>query len=437
MSETHWLHRYAASLNSPLKRKLLQTPAAPRGKRARLPVIIQFKDKLTEEQIKGLRRHVGAHPLKIGHRLHSLRAVSARVSPECLKQICCWPGLRCVHLDERKKATLHIAAPAIGAAAVRKSLGLTGKGVRIAILDTGVYPHHDLTRPANRIAGFKDLVNGRQRPYDDNGHGTHVAGDAAGNGHDSRGKYTGPAPEAEIVGVKVLDRDGFGYDSTIIKGIEWCIANRKRLRLRILSLSLGGAALQPPQDDLLCQAIERAVRCGLTVVVSAGNSGPGRGTVESPGISPSAITVGAVDDRRTVRQRDDRITSYSSRGPARGGGTKPDLVAPGESIISLRAPGSELARQYPYMTIDKSYFVMSGTSMSAPLVAGAAALLLQRSPALTPRQVKAALMKNAFSLGLKANTAGRGEADLRYLLQQGPNPPPRFCDGRAKRRRRD
>ncbi|QWU17938.1 serine protease AprX [Paenibacillus sophorae] len=301
---------------------------------------------------------------------------------------------------------------------VQREKGLTGKGINIAVLDTGVFPHPDLIRPANRIIAFKDFINHRQRPYDDNGHGTHVAGDAAGNGWSSKGKYKGSAPEAGIVGVKVLDRNGSGYDSTIIKGIEWCVAHKKRLKLRILSLSLGGPINSSYKDDPLCQAVEQAVKAGLTVVIAAGNGGPGYGTIESPGNSPSAITVGAVDDRRTLPQADDRIAWFSSRGPARFGENKPDLIAPGETIISLRSPRSKLDRELPYQRISKHYFVMSGTSMSTPIVSGAAAQLLQSNPSLSPSQVKTLLKKNTFRLKLNTNTAGSGEINVRFLNHQ-------------------
>lgn len=168
------------------------------------------------------------------------------------------------------------------------------------------------------------------------------------------------------------------------------------------------------EDDLLCQAVEKAVKSGLTVVIAAGNSGPGRRTIESPGVSPAAITVGAVDDRRTLPQGDDRITEFSSRGPAPGGRKKPDIVAPGETIISLRSPGSQLARQYPYLTIDKQYFVLSGTSVSTPIVPAQPRCCCS-VPLPFPLQVKTALKRNAFRLGLRPNTAGSGEVNVRFL----------------------
>ncbi|MDQ0191676.1 serine protease AprX [Paenibacillus wynnii] len=341
--------------------------------------------------------------------------MSSKVSVHCLKRMCSWDGVKKIYLDGIKKTSLYIATPSIGSTVVQKKKGLTGKGINIAIIDTGVYPHPDLTRPVNRIVAFKDWVNHKKRPYDDNGHGTHVAGDAAGNGWVSKGKYKGPAPKAGIVGVKVLDKDGNGFDSTIIKGIEWCISNRKRLKLRILSMSFGGPMTSPCKDDPLCQAVEKAVKAGLIVVVAAGNSGPGRRTIESPGNSPLAITIGAVDDRRTLVQADDRITSFSSRGPTLDGRIKPDIVAPGETIISLRAPCSQLDREFPFLRIGKKYFVLSGTSMSTPIVSGAAAQLLQCNPSLSPKQVKEKLKRNTFRLKLGPNTGGSGEINVRFL----------------------
>ncbi|OKP79982.1 hypothetical protein A3844_27645 [Paenibacillus helianthi] len=417
MGEKMWMKQYASKMNRPLRNRIRKTVHSSKGS-ATLPVIIQFNHKLIQSRMQALHKHLGSHVMSVKHRIPMLNAVSSHISMKCLERMCCWEGVHKIYLDDIKSMSLDIATPSIGATAVKRSRGLTGKGINIAVLDTGVFPHPDLVRPVNRIVAFKDFINHRKRPYDDNGHGTHITGDAAGNGWLSKGKYRGPAPEAGIVGVKVLDINGDGYDSTIIKGIEWCVAQRKCLKLRILSMSFGGPVSTSCQDDLLCQAVEKAVKAGLTVVIAAGNSGPGRKTIESPGISPSAITVGAVDDRRTLTQKDDRITLYSSRGPAPCGKIKPDLVAPGESVISLRAPGSQLARNFPYLRSGQQYFVLSGTSISTPIVSGAAAQLLQSCPSLSPCQVKARLKKNAFRLGLKPNTAGSGEINMRFLLRK-------------------
>ncbi|MBT2291454.1 S8 family peptidase [Paenibacillus albidus] len=417
MGEKLWVKEYAGKMNRPLKhhiRKLYISALKP----VMVPVIIQFKHKISTSRLQALQKHLTPHIFLVRYRIPMLNAVSSQISLKCLEQLCAWNEVRKIYLDVIKKSSLDIAIPSIGAAAVQKTGGLTGKGVNIAILDTGVFPHPDLTQPINRILAFKDFVNYRKRPYDDHGHGTHIAGDAAGNGWASKGKYTGTAPEAGIVGVKVLDQYGDGFDSTIIKGIEWCIAERKRLKLRILSMSFGGPADTSFEDDFFCQAVEKAVKTGLVVVISAGNSGPRPRSIESPGISPSAITVGAVDDRRTLQQGDDRMIPYSSRGPARGGKKKPDIVAPGKSIISLRAPGSLLALDLTQKRISKQYFAMSGTSVSTPIVAGAIAQLIQSRPSLSPRQIKTILKKNAFRLGMKPNTAGSGEINMRFLLRR-------------------
>ncbi len=399
--------------NGKMNHSLIKRAAASSRSKS-IPVIIQFrKGGKGASRLRELR-------VQVDKQLPLMHAVAAKVSKRMLERICRCKHIKKIYLDGRKKAALQVATPSVGSAIVRKRLGLTGRGVAIAVLDTGVYPHPDLVRPRNRIAAFRDFVNRRRKPYDDNGHGTHCAGDAAGNGRMSKGTYVGPAPRADIVGVKVLDRGGYGFDSTIIQGIDWCIRNRRRLNIRVLNLSLGGPAERTCANDPLCQAVEKAVRAGIVVIASAGNSGPRRGTIESPGISPSAITVGSVDDRRTVTQKDDRISRFSSRGPARGGRKKPDLVAPGERIVSLRSPGSLLDRSRPGQRVGKGYFTLSGTSMSSPLVAGAVAQLLQRRPGLSPRQVKRLLQNGAFPLNAKRSAMGRGELNLRFLGNHRP-----------------
>lgn len=327
-----------------------------------------------------------------------------------------------IYLDGIKQNRLHIATPSIGSSAVRRKTKLSGKGITIAIIDTGVYPHPDLIKPVDRIVAFKDLVNHRKQPYDDNGHGTHLAGDAAGNGRSSKGKYRGPAPEAGIIAIKALNRKGEGYDSDIIKGIEWCVVNRKRLKLRILTMSFGGPIYEKCSEDPLCQAVEKAVRAGIVVIIAAGNRGPKRGTIESPGNSPSAITVGAVDDHRKLTQADDVVASFSSRGPTSGRRKKPDLVAPGYAIVSLRAPRSTLNRREPYNRVGIHYFVMSGTSVAAPIVAGVAAQLLQRNPSLTPGQVKSLLKRHAYRLRASVYAQGSGVVNARFLLKAMQKP---------------
>lgn len=345
----------------------------------------------------------------------------------------------------------------------------TGKGVGIAIIDTGIYPHPDLTYPSSRIVAFKDFVNGNTLPYDDNGHGTHIAGDAAGSGFLSQGLYRGSAPDADLIGIKVLDKHGRGTQSKILAGLEWAIENKARYNIRVVNLSLGsGSAATRSEQDPLRQAVEKAADEGIVVVVSAGNNGPYSDTITSPGDSPKVITVGAVDDNNTPTLADDYIPHFSARGAH--GTSKPDLVAPGEGILGPNAPNSRLESQVRQHTdvhrtlswldrlpdqelvhvpratlemiglndysirrfqaspraarseieyllertrrlpmVDQNYVGIPGTSASASIVAGVVAQMLEANPEMTPFQVKEVLKETAQPLeGYEANAQGSG-----------------------------
>jgi serine protease AprX len=297
---------------------------------------------------------------------------------------------------------------------------LTGSGVTVAVLDTGIAVHPDLGWRTSRVVGWVDLVNGRPNPYDDNGHGTHVAGIVAGDGTAAReGRYNArldwTASGASLVGVKVLDGQGSGSASTVIAGINWCIDHRRQYNIRVLNLSLGHPVAESFRTDPLCLACERAWQAGIVVVCAAGNMGRSMpddptsptayGTILSPGNDPQVITVGATNTMGTATLGDDRVTTYSSRGPsAIDLILKPDIVAPGNNIESLAAPDSLLFQSYPDNRIQPAcysgvgpvrYFRLSGTSMACPLVAGVAALLLQSDPSLKPDMIKARLMVSA------------------------------------------
>jgi serine protease AprX len=204
----------------------------------------------------------------------------------------------------------------------------------------------------------------------------------------------------------VLGADGVGLTSDVIAGIDWVIANKKRYNIRIINLSLGHPVTEPSTTDPLCQAVERAVNAGIVVVASAGNYGtsatgaPVLGGITSPGNSPLAITVGAIDTLDTLSTSDDRIASYSSRGPtAYEFVVKPDVVAPGTKLVSLEAQNSYLERAFPQWHIagtgKNAYMRLSGTSMAAAVVSGGAALLLNENPSLSPAQLKVALQMGA------------------------------------------
>jgi serine protease AprX len=372
-----------------------------------ITVLIQRKIDDGQSTCDVLNKFVQDCGCRIIKELPIIGAVVIRLPVRILGQVASSHHVHRVHLDRTMHALLDVATPAIGVTP-ESSSRLTGKNVAIAILDTGIYAHPDLTVPQNRIVAFYDVIQGKTKPYDDNGHGTHVAGCAAGNGGASGGRYKGPAPEASLVGVKVLDGSGQGSISDIIDGVQWCVQHKDQWGIRILSLSLGGPASESYRDDPLCQALEKAWRSGLFVCVAAGNEGPGAGTISSPGIHPLLLTVGAVDDKRSVPLEDDKPAPFSSRGPTIDGLTKPDIVAPGVNIISLRSPGSTLDKTYPERRVGEQYVALSGTSMATPICAGAAALLYEAKPEASPDEIKTALLAGAKDLFHNPNTAGKG-----------------------------
>ena len=256
------------------------------------------------------------------------------------------------------------------------------------------------------------------------GHGTHIAGIVAGQGSAATAvtdRYQGGiAPGAHLINVKVLGRDGSGRTSDVIAGLDWVVAHKADYGIRIVNLSLGHPVTEPSLTDPLNAAVVRAVASGILVVASAGNQGKdaeGRqvlGSITSPGNSPHALTTGAINMWDTIARDDDTVTTYSSRGPTKYEfATKPDVVAPGNKIVSLEAAGSFLAKTYPSERVagngSNAYRRMSGTSMSAGMVSGAAALILEAAPGLTPRHVKMVVQAGASPMlrdGLVASGAG-------------------------------
>jgi serine protease AprX len=302
-------------------------------------------------------------------------------------------------------------------ASLRETLGAdrvayTGAGIGVAIIDSGIDPNRDL---ADSISGFWDFTRGSSAPvaaYDDYGHGTHVAGLIASSGRLSQGEFRGVAPGVRLFGLKVLDAQGRGRSSDVLRAIDFVIANRNTKGIDVINLSLGHPILEPAATDPLVLAIERAVRAGLVVVVAAGNVGTdatgnaGYSGVLSPGNAPSAITVGAVDTRNTAFHGDDRIAWFSSRGPTwYDGFAKPDVVAPGVGLVSDAARSSSLLNVFPQLGVTrngKRFAMLSGTSMAAAVATGVASLTIEASRVAhpggypTPNTVKAMLQYSAL-----------------------------------------
>ncbi len=348
-----------------------------------------------------------------GRQLSGIASQVAVVPNGALRFLAASPLVERVSLDRDVVGTTERTGITVGAASARQDLGYDGSGVGVAVIDSGITPWHDDLTDAGggsqRVARFVDVVGGEETPYDDYGHGTHVAGIIAGNGFDSDGARTGIAPGAHLLVLKVLDGAGRGYISDVIAALDYAIAHRDALNIRVINLSVASGVYESYNDDPLTLAAERAVRAGIVVVAAAGNNGRTAsghtqyGGITSPGNAPWVLTVGASSHMGTVERGDDTIASFTSRGPtALDRRAKPDIVAPGIGIESLSNPDSSLyssASEYLLAGTRPApalpYLSLSGTSMSAPVVSGTVALMVQADPTLTPNQVKAILQYTA------------------------------------------
>jgi subtilisin family serine protease len=373
-----------------LSRSLARAPAGQP-----LPVIIKLRP---GGRIPWAR--LGDLPLR--HTFTLLPALALTATAERINQLADDPNVELVWPDLPVHTWLDVSVPLLGVPKAWAA-GYTGKGITIAVVDTGVDTGHpDL---AGRVAGSKDFTGAGFA--DGHGHGTHVCSIAAGSGAASQGKYTGVAPEATLVVARVLKSDGSGMTSDVMAGVEWVVAQKAR----VINLSLGASGSCDGTDALsaLCDV---AWEQGVVVCVAAGNDGPSGHTVGAPGCARKVITVGASDDQ-------DAVADFSSRGPTLDGREKPDLCLPGVGIMAARAGGTSMGHP-----LDQYYTAASGTSMATPHCAGAAALLLQARPDRTPDQIKGMLMQTAKGLGLDANTQGAGRADVANALGLGGVQPP-------------
>lgn len=299
---------------------------------------------------------------------------------------------------------------------------IKGQGIGIAILDTGSYPHGDFE---NRIVFFRDFVYKKQTLYDDCGHGTHIAGIAAGNGGMSQGYYMGVAPEAHLIILKVLDYTGNGTVGHVMAGIDWIIQNRKKYNIRVMNISVGTISKEPEDENCqLVKAVNAAWDAGIVVCVAAGNNGPAPYSITTPGISRKVITVGSSDDSEPVEVAGAMMTDYSGRGPNASCIIKPDIVAPGSNIWSCKSVyryGIRIGKRPGKNTQAAMgmYTKKSGTSMSTPVVSGAAALLLSKYPMLANGEVKKCLCESALDMGWESSRQGFGLLNIRSMLKHG------------------
>ena len=360
--------------------------------------------------VTSARAHSLAGAFALRHRLPIIDGFSATMTAAQVRHLARQPGVRRIDPVTRVHALDDGTSHDFGVNAARVDRqSLTGAGIGICIVDTGVNPNHEQIAP--RSVTFKDFIGTRTTAYDDHGHGTHVSAIAAGDGTGESSAATtfqGVAPGASLYAAKVLNSSGSGPNDTVVAGVQWCAAQSG---VRVISLSLGDDTIVSDGQDPLSVAVNAAVAGGDVVTVAAGNSGDQPGTISSPGGATGAITVGAVSDYSNpagTDRHDDGIwlAAFSSRGPTADGRTKPDIAAPGVTVRSAQASNPS------------GYVTFSGTSMATPFVAGAVALGLQVNQAATPAQVKAALASSAHDVGAAGtdNEYGAGYIDVRAFV---------------------
>jgi serine protease AprX len=387
-------------------------------------VIIQLSPGTPPGQVKNFAR-------KINQNLSGINAVAANVPVDTLEKLLSHDWVKYVSPDRRNKATWDDAPQPVNDPIARQNYGVDGTGIGIAVIDSGVYQHDDLQSAdmkSSRVVYSESFVPGDSSTNDAYGHGTHVAGILAGNGHDSAGRFFGIAPNANIINLRVLDANGGGTDGQVIAGINRAVQLKSQYNIRVINISLGRPVYESYKLDPLCQAVEAAWKQGIVVVVAAGNMGrdnsfgeQGYATIEAPGNDPNVITVGAMSPQGTWARTDDIVASYSSKGPSLLDHVlKPDIMAPGNKITSLLSPGSTLSTLAPASAVIKptqlswlcdvftgdtscgasspgaQYLQLSGTSMATPVVAGGAALMIQSNPNLAPDTIKVRMMRSAW-----------------------------------------
>ena len=420
-----------------------------------ITVIVSARDGADDD----VKKRLESHGNKIVKRHKSINAVSVRVDKSGLEALASDPDIESISLDADVAASAAPASTSDTSAVIsdlKQKLALgnwfTGSSVTIAVIDSGIAPTADST---GRIVGTFDFTSGKNggaiAASDEYGHGTHVAGLAGASGAVSAGAFGGVVPGVKLLSLKVLDKKGAGKTSDVIAAVDFAVANRAKFNIRVINLSLGHPIYESALTDPLVRSVEAAVRAGIVVVVAAGNYGtnPSNGQVgyagiASPGNAPSAITVGAASNAGSVERQDDRVASFSSRGPSWFDGyAKPDVVAPGSNLLSDLAAGSTLAASYPslvYQSTNGKLLKLSGSSMATGVVSGLVAAMIEAHdfasqqrhessvtgrlkkdyvapPALTPNAIKAMLQYSATPLrdakGVKydALTQGAGEVD--------------------------
>jgi subtilisin family serine protease len=407
----------------------------------RVTVIVQPKGTKTAMQDEEIRNRGG----RVKQQLNNLNLRIVEIPANAVEAFAARDDVEYVSPEREIEASGHLVKT-IGADNLMPTSGsgsLDGTGIGIAVFDSGVDSTHLSfgSSKSNRVARSVDFT-GQGITNDPYGHGTHVASIMSGSGgvctvfNGAINTYQGPAWGAKLVSLRVLDSRGKGTLTGLLNAVDWLMANRTTYNIRVANMSLGMAAIDSYRNDPACKAVRRMVDAGIVVVVAAGNNGKDSsgmklyGGIHSPGIEPSAITVGAANTYGTDARTDDAVATYSSRGPTRSYQTdasgirqydhliKPELIAPGNKMVAAQGANNYLYSQYTqlnsYTSANAKVMYMSGTSVAAPVVAGAVAQMLQANPKLTPNMVKLCLMYTAQQLpGFNMFEQGAGELNVR------------------------
>lgn len=337
--------------------------------------------------------------IKVTNEYPFIKSLYVTVNKKELALLSTFSQVKFISALSHASALMNVARKILGVNDIRSA----GEGIGIAFIDTGIVKHGDFCMNKNRIICFKDFVNDKKQCYDDNGHGTFVAGVCSGNGALSAGHYSGIAPKSNIISLKALNSLGEASADRILNAMEWIYNNYRAYNIRVVCMSFGSDPLG--YNDPIMTGAEALWKAGMVVVAAAGNSGPESQTIKSPGVSSQIITVGGFNDNRIDEQNVEKnffeMADFSSRGPAFAR-FKPDLIAPAVDIISCGR--------------DRPYVVLSGTSVATPMVAGLSALIIERQPKILPIDVKRHLLSCATPICFNRNFEGYGYPELNKIL---------------------
>lgn len=376
----------------------------------RIPVIVCFKG--VSKSIKNKIIYNGG---KIKYEYTNANAIACEISPYGVDRLTELPEVSFVFIDHKAVLCLKNALAITGINSAR-TFNLTGKNIGIGVIDSGVYPHPDLTIQRNAIVYFKDLINNFDKPYDDNGHGTFTCGCISSSGYSSSKTYMGVAPDSNLCVVKAFDASGNGFISDIIKGIDLLIDEREKYNIRIMCIPFEFPYIKTIKANPLEEIIKKAIQNNIVVFAPSGNLGPQPYSIYFPGNMKDIITVGGISHGDKIH-KNLSISIFSGRGPTSSGDTKPDIIAPCANITSLSSNTSYNPEFRVKTELQNPYTTKSGTSAACAIASGVAALILEKTPELSPADIKSILFISTTSLGENKFSQGKGIIDFEKIVK--------------------